>query len=114
MSDTLGDRIRRLRVSRGWSQQRLAEIAGPGVDQTMISRIESRPEYEPGVHTVARIARALAVPVESLLSLEAAPRLASPTFDDHVAEIRRRLDALEALRPAEGRPARRKRKPRST
>src|SRR5580658_349649 len=65
---SFGDRVRQLRKSRGWSQEQLASIAGASVDQTMISRVENRPEYEPGVFTAARIARALGVQVDALLA----------------------------------------------
>jgi transcriptional regulator with XRE-family HTH domain len=64
---SLGARVRTLRKARGWSQEQLAKVAGGGIDQTMISRIENRAEYEPGVFTVARIAHALGVQVDAVL-----------------------------------------------
>jgi transcriptional regulator with XRE-family HTH domain len=109
---SFGNRVRQLRKSRGWSQEQLASIAGGSIDQTMISRIENRPDYEPGVFTSARIARALGVQVDALLAAD--PRsgmsasdsresaaskwmvLEETSISDALRHIQRRVQNLEA------------------
>lgn len=65
----LGERIRALRIMRGLSQTRLAELAG--VSRSLVSNIE-RNDYneraaDPTLSTLYRIARALHVPPAMLL-----------------------------------------------
>jgi transcriptional regulator with XRE-family HTH domain len=61
--ETLALRIRNLRHQKGWSQERLAEEAE--IHRTYLGGIE-RQLRNPSVRNVARIARALSVPVSSL------------------------------------------------
>jgi transcriptional regulator with XRE-family HTH domain len=63
----IGHRIKEERLKRGLSQSDLAHLAGLGVDQTAISRIERGATEDPGVILIYRLARALGVSVESLV-----------------------------------------------
>ncbi len=56
----LGARIRQLRVARGWTQEQLAEHAG--VHYKYLGDVE-RGVRNPALFNIARIARALGVPV---------------------------------------------------
>lgn len=62
----LGERIKRLRQQRGYSQERLGEEAG--VSRITLSRIETGHEQSPRFDTLERIARALGVGMEEMLS----------------------------------------------
>jgi transcriptional regulator with XRE-family HTH domain len=94
MSETLGERIKRLRLARGITQKQLAELVGTEWHSAMYwesgSSIPSTPLVQP-------IARALNVTMEYLLSGREAPQLAAL----HAA-IRRHdpYDRLVAMCPA--------------
>lgn len=62
----LGERIRHYREMAGLSQARLAQIAG--TDSGSISRIERGVVPNPGVRQIMRIATALGVGMESLVT----------------------------------------------
>ncbi|HEX2202991.1 MAG TPA: helix-turn-helix transcriptional regulator [Longimicrobium sp.] len=62
---TLAANVARLRAARGLTQQELAEVAG--MRQPRIAEIE-RGDANPRLETLARIAGALGVPVDSLLA----------------------------------------------
>ena len=66
-AEAFGPRVKRLRLERKWSQEELAVRTGARIDQTMISRIENRVKYEPGVLVVLALARALGTTVEYLM-----------------------------------------------
>ena len=57
--------LRRLRVARGWSQERLA--ADSGVDRTYVGAIERQSE-NPTIEVLDRFAGALGVAVHELLT----------------------------------------------
>jgi transcriptional regulator with XRE-family HTH domain len=59
----LGEQLRRLRLERKLSQERLAELAG--LNYKHIGRIELA-KVEPGADVLVRLARALRVPVGDL------------------------------------------------
>jgi len=61
---TVGHNIRRLREKRGWSQEKLAEMAD--LDRTYVGRIE-RGEKNLGIENLARFARTLGVRPAALL-----------------------------------------------
>ena len=61
---TVGRRIRVLREKRGWSQEKLAEMAD--LDRTYVGRIE-RGEKNLGIENLARFAHTLGVPPAALL-----------------------------------------------
>ena len=67
LSQTLGRRIRVLRVARGWSQEGLAEIAG--VHRNYIGQVE-RGAVSVSVSQLLKIARALEVAVGVLVEDE--------------------------------------------
>ena len=79
----LGAQLRRLRLERRLSQERLAELAG--LNYKYIGRIELA-KADPGADVLVRLARALAVPVgqlfETITPREAIPyRLSPPDID---------------------------------
>jgi len=59
-----GTRVRKLRLSRGWTQERLAEEAE--LNSVQVSHIE-RGANEPKLTTIIRLARALGVKAGKLL-----------------------------------------------
>ena len=61
--DIFAANLRRLRQERGLSQEGLAHDAG--LNTTHVAKIE-RTEREPGVRTVAKLAKALGVPAAEL------------------------------------------------
>ncbi len=65
----LGRKIKDLRKQRGWSQERLAGVAG--ISRTHMGAIEIGTK-EPSVWTLFRIARALEAPVGELFLVPAA------------------------------------------
>lgn len=67
LTPVLGANLRRLRVRRGLSLDRLA--AASGVSRAMISQVE-RGRSTPTINSVWRIARALDVPFAALISAE--------------------------------------------
>ena len=66
MTIPVGDRVRELRKARGWLQQELADRAGVS-RQTVVNLENGR--HVPEVATLAKIARALKVPLPELLAL---------------------------------------------
>lgn len=63
----LAKRIRMLRVSRGWSQEVLAELAG--LHRNYIGHVE-RAEVNIGLVNLGKIAHAFEVPVHELLKMD--------------------------------------------
>jgi len=61
----LGERIRKLRRSKDWTQKELGELVG--IDQKNISQYESG-RLHPGRRTIQRFAQAFAVTPEELLA----------------------------------------------
>ncbi|MEE8156458.1 MAG: helix-turn-helix transcriptional regulator [Phycisphaerales bacterium] len=58
-----GRRLRQLRLSRGWSQEKFAQIVG--LDRTYVGGIE-RGERNPSLKNIGRFAEALGVPPSDL------------------------------------------------
>lgn len=96
---SLGEQVRALRKARGWSQQELAAQTGGELDQTAISRIETRTGYEPGVFTAATIARAFGLSVDELLAGVTQPEF-SPLVETELrlpeGPVRRAIELLQA------------------
>lgn len=89
MSNINGDRIRDLRVSRGLSQDQLAELAT--LNRVTVAKYEAG-RIEPGAQALARLADALDVSVDELLGrVEPAP-------EDEALAIRERLRRDPAYR----------------
>jgi transcriptional regulator with XRE-family HTH domain len=61
----LGDQLRRLRLERQLSQERLAELAG--LNYKYIGRIELA-KADPGADVLVRLARALVIPVGEIFA----------------------------------------------
>ena len=62
-----GDKIREIRLSRGYNQEQLAEMAS--LNRVTIAKYESG-KVEPGAQALSRIADALEVTVDQLLGRE--------------------------------------------
>jgi transcriptional regulator with XRE-family HTH domain len=79
LPNSIAERIRELRLAKGWSQERMAEEAGLSTDA--ISRIE-RGNRGPRLETVAQIAGALGMPLTKLVDFgEPPPRRRKPKDD---------------------------------
>jgi transcriptional regulator with XRE-family HTH domain len=86
-SESLGERIARLRRGKGWSQRELGRRSGSTASS--ISKYE-RGTYQPGADAVIRFSAALGVSSDYLLT----GRFESPRHD---YRLRERLEALERL-----------------
>ena len=96
--EQIGERIRRLRLLRGWSQAALAEAADLTVEG--VSRIE-RGARAPRVSTLRAIAGALTVPISALLGEEPGgphERSRGLISDDLLAVIEPLLDQPSSMR----------------
>jgi transcriptional regulator with XRE-family HTH domain len=60
-----GQSLRRFRTERGWSQERLAEVAG--ITLNYVGNLE-RGEQGPSLHVLVRLARALEMDLSALVS----------------------------------------------
>jgi putative transcriptional regulator len=74
--------VRAARAYRGWTQAELAERAG--VHRMTLSRCEDGTSI-PGSATLDRIARALGVTADALLSRESIPLMSHANFDPSTA-----------------------------
>ena len=112
----LGAQLRRLRLERELSQERLAERAG--LNYKYIGRIELA-KADPGADVVVRLARALAVPVgqlfETISPRESIPYRLSPADVDAMSTalstLRAIVDRVAARQPRPS-PSRAPRRPR--
>jgi transcriptional regulator with XRE-family HTH domain len=62
---SIGRRLKQTRESRGLSQAQLGRVSGVG--QAYISSLEAGRQRNPGIETLRKLAKALGVPVTSLL-----------------------------------------------
>jgi transcriptional regulator with XRE-family HTH domain len=98
----IGQRIREARSRRGWSQNELASRAA--VKQPTLQRIEAGLRQDPSIRTIAALAAALGMTIDSLV--DQTPAVATPQADAsqlafdaieeltrHVAEVEERLDS---------------------
>jgi transcriptional regulator with XRE-family HTH domain len=100
----LGAQLRRLRLERKLSQERLAELAG--LNYKYIGRVELA-KSEPGADVLVRLARALAVPVgalfETITPRETLPHRLSPsdieTVSNALATLTTVFDRVRARQP---------------
>jgi transcriptional regulator with XRE-family HTH domain len=60
----LGNKVRELRIERGYSQEKLGEITG--LDRTYISGVE-RGVRNPSLRSIERLAKALKVKISELV-----------------------------------------------
>ena len=105
-AETIGQRLKRLRVERGLSQK---EIAGPGVGHAYISRIEQG-QRTPSVRALRMLAAKLGVTLEHLetgreipLALEREYQLASAELELRLANDPEAEQTLRELAAAEPR-----------
>jgi transcriptional regulator with XRE-family HTH domain len=64
-SSFIGDHLRRLRNSKGWSQQKLAEEAR--LSFTVISKVEQGVTTDPSISSLVKIADALGVTLDEVV-----------------------------------------------
>jgi len=64
--DTIGQRIKKLRIERDYTQERFAQIAG--ISYASLVKIENDAVKNPSIKTVKKIAVALNVTVDELIS----------------------------------------------
>jgi transcriptional regulator with XRE-family HTH domain len=64
---TIAQRVKRLRIQRGWEKSELAERAA--IDRTLLSRIESGSILNPGANVLKGLARALGCSIDYLVGL---------------------------------------------
>jgi putative transcriptional regulator len=67
MAPTVQNRVKELRVAKGWTQQELADTVG--VSRQSINSIE-RQRYEPSLPLALRFARAFGKPTDFIFTLE--------------------------------------------
>jgi len=84
---TLGQAIREIRQEVGVTQKNLAEAAG--IDQSYLSMIESDQRRNPGTKVIARLAQALQISIDDLVSR--AGYLPRSTPDDPLSDRAVRL-----------------------
>lgn len=92
MSDTLGQRVRQLRVSRGWTHRQLAEAAGIG--HPYVSKLEAD-MHIPSDRVLRAIATALEADPDELTIL--CRRVPTWAEDAIVEDPPAALDALHAF-----------------
>ena len=91
--ETIGQRIRRLRLKRGLSQR---QLAGPGLSYAYISRIENG-DRKPSLQAMRTIARRLGVSLEEIETGRRVPAAADRELRVSDAELALRLEGdLEA------------------
>ena len=103
----LGAQLRRLRLERNLSQEKLAELAG--VNYKHIGQIELA-NTEPGADVLVRLARALGVPVgqlfETITPRDAVPHRLSPADIDVMSTALETLTAIvDRVRARQPRPS---------
>ncbi len=77
-AESLGDRVRRLRRERGWTQDQLAAVAK--VSKSFISEVETG-ESQPRGPLLVRIATALRASLDYLMTGKERPAPLPPTLD---------------------------------
>jgi transcriptional regulator with XRE-family HTH domain len=102
----LGAQLRRLRLERSLSQERLAERAG--LNYKYIGQVELA-KQDPGADVLVRLARALGVPVgqlfETITPQDAVPHKLSPADIDTMCQALEALTAVvERVRTRQSRP----------
>lgn len=67
MGDAVNNRVKELRIARGWTQEQLASVVG--VSRQSINSIE-RDRYVPSLVLALTFARVFGFPIEQIFSLE--------------------------------------------
>lgn len=63
----LGEKIRKLRKARDWTQEKLADLAN--IDPKTVIELEAGKRANPTLQTLNKLARALKIKLEELLSI---------------------------------------------
>lgn len=93
LSYRVATRIRELRLEKGWSQDRLAQVAGMSRDG--LSRIERGDRPAPRLETIAAIAAALGVALPDFLDFHDSPKVKKAAQE----KFRTVVDALSQAEP---------------
>ena len=89
-----GNRLRALRIAKGWTQSQLSSRLG--LTKSVISAYETALRY-PSYDILIRIAALFGVSSDYLLGIEAAQTLdVTGLSDEHVELVRKLIDALRA------------------
>jgi transcriptional regulator with XRE-family HTH domain len=89
---TIGDRLKKARTKKGWSQRQLDFHSG--VDFTTISKIE-RGERDPQASTIIRLCTALAISADDLLGLRVTEMRASPATETELLDCLERYPGMD-------------------
>jgi len=87
--------LRKLRKSRGWTQDQLAALSG--IDQTTISRLETDAEPNPTPETHEALAKALGIAPSNLQFTAPEPSEKVSKSSDRVGPSRREKSALATV-----------------
>lgn len=88
LTTPFGERLRRLREQRGWSQEQLARAAG--VPREWISAVETGDIANPGSKRIGKLAQAFGVDADYLLSGDRPGEVVNvPTDREDADEVRR-------------------------
>lgn len=82
----IGDRLRQIRMSKGLTQEEVADRAG--IDPSYVSHLEGKRKRKWSAKTAAAIAEGLGIPPWELFGHPAPP---PDTYDPRIAEVARRL-----------------------
>jgi transcriptional regulator with XRE-family HTH domain len=90
-----GNVIRSVREAKGWDQLTLAQAAG--INPSVVSRLERGLQDDLRASVLVALARALEVPVDSLLhpSLRQAPTALTPELVEVLADLARLSPAMQ-------------------
>lgn len=85
---TIGERVKELRLQRGWTLGQLAQRSG--VAESYLSRLERDHYKSPGMRNLTKIAEAFGIPPRSILSVR------TPSVDERIAVLLHRYPDLKA------------------
>ncbi len=81
----LGEKISKLRAAKGWSSGELAQNSS--VSRAYLWQLEKDPKKHPSVHTLAKLAKALGVPVTEFIENSETQGHASATLPSGLADF---------------------------
>lgn len=94
-SERLGEKIKRLREARGWSQQMLA--ANSGLSRSHIASIEARKNTHPRADYLMKLAQVFDIPLRELY--ESVGYVSALKIDKHVETHEEILERLKRAQP---------------
>ncbi|MFK7694583.1 helix-turn-helix domain-containing protein [Paenibacillus sp. HJGM_3] len=86
----IGQRVKQLRIEKGWSLNELAERAG--VAKSYLSSIERDIQSNPSIHFLEKISAVLDVPIQTFFQPQ--PRMEEPELDPDWTKLVR--EAMES------------------